>query len=216
MNSSVAPRVRLVCRFVRVWSSYATEARGNRPTAGFSARHVSNCADCQRYFAAADQLDAQLRRGSVRMTHSVPSDLEARIFGAIEPTLSTARTRRHPSRPRLVWLAVAASSVAAAVVFVQLREPQIPAVDHLVNETALTKEPAAKTDPGSAREELPAPIWSSLIPRVATLTEENPLRREMDAVESDARSALRFLARNFLPTSVAPGTVPAGGSRSSS
>jgi hypothetical protein len=33
----------------------------------------------------------------------------------------------------------------------------------------------------------------------ATLKEQNPLQREADAVYSDSRSVLRFLAVNFLP-----------------
>jgi hypothetical protein len=179
---------------------------------------VANCADCQRYFAAADQFDAQLRRGSLRTpAHAVPADLEARIFRAIEPTFSSARSLRRSSRPRLFWFAVAAaSSVAAAVLVIQLREPETPATVNLANENAATKKLPGNTDPSSPLEPLPAPVWSSLIPSVATLTEENPLRREIDAVESDTRSALRFLARNFLPSSVEIGAAPASDSRSSS
>jgi hypothetical protein len=177
---------------------------------------VANCAGCQRYFAAADQLDAQLRRGSLRTAHAVPADLEARICRAIEPTVSASRRHARHSGPRLVWLGVAASSVVAAVIVVQLHQPVTRGTDSLVIETKVKEEPATKGVSGSSFEPLSIPAWSTLLPNVATLTEENPLRREIDAVESDTRAALRFLARNFLPTSAEAGVVPAGVSRSSS
>jgi hypothetical protein len=46
---------------------------------------------------------------------------------------------------------------------------------------------------------LPTRLWTSLKPQATTLMQNDPLRSEATALYSDARSAVGFLAFNFLP-----------------
>jgi hypothetical protein len=213
MNSSAEPRVPLFCRFIRTRSSYASETPDSRPATGIAARHVARCARCQQYFAEADQFDQQLRRASLRHPVVVPAELEGRIFRAIEPAITPYRRRR--SRSPWIWLAVTASGVAAVVAVIQLREQQGPATNVIATEISARPQAKLHADPATPVEPLPVPVWSSFVPSVATLREENPLQREIAAVQSDTRSALRFLARNFLPDDM-QAMVEAGDSSGSS
>jgi hypothetical protein len=43
-------------------------------------------------------------------------------------------------------------------------------------------------------------LLASVEPTAKTLAEQNPLTQELDSVQADARSALGFLALNFLPS----------------
>jgi hypothetical protein len=62
-------------------------------------------------------------------------------------------------------------------------------------------------------------LWqNSVVPKAQTLVVDNPLQHELDSVYSDTRSALNFLALNFLPTTPATPTlqpVGAGAARRS-
>lgn len=195
MNSHAFSRTRLTCRLVRIWSS------SDAPTSGWGARHVAGCPDCQNYFAAAGELDLQLMQQARRATPAMPAGLEQRLFAAIEPTLAHRRSR--PVRPRgLVFAASGAVAVAAMVLGVwQLRGPQPVGDTEVVQQQgngAEAVEPDARALAIFSR--LPDNLWSAVGPRAETLTEDNPLQRELAAMQADTRSALRFLAKNFLPT----------------
>ena len=51
-------------------------------------------------------------------------------------------------------------------------------------------------------------LVETVIPTAGEFAANNPLQREFDAIYSDARSVVGFLAMNFLPNSPA-GTTPA-------
>jgi hypothetical protein len=57
-----------------------------------------------------------------------------------------------------------------------------------------------------ARAPVAGGLWSEIKPAAGALLAADPLQQEADAVVADARSALGFLALNFLPAGV---TVPA-------
>jgi hypothetical protein len=209
MNSSPSRGVPLVCRFVRVWSAYASDAPASRPTSGVAARHVAQCAECRRYFAAADQLDRELVRDAQRAPR-VPAGMEERIFQAVKPSLVSARK---PAR-RVGWgvIAVAVSGVAAVAVFNLFWTPEPIGADAPEQKTmASTSEPAIAPLQSVAETNL----WTSLLPTASVIGEENPLQQEIVAVQSDGRAALRFLARNFLPTN-SVGGAPEASQRTSS
>ena len=46
----------------------------------------------------------------------------------------------------------------------------------------------------------PKHIWNSLMTGSDALVEKNPVQDEVDAVYSDTKSAIRFLAMNFIPS----------------
>ncbi|MEO6244258.1 MAG: hypothetical protein ABIQ12_02375, partial [Opitutaceae bacterium] len=52
-------------------------------------------------------------------------------------------------------------------------------------------------------------LVETVIPTAGEFAANNPLRQEFDAIYSDARSAVGFLALNFLPESAARKVSPA-------
>jgi hypothetical protein len=50
---------------------------------------------------------------------------------------------------------------------------------------------------------VPADLLAQVQPKAEELLQQNPLKLEADAIASDARKAVGFLARNFLPAAAA-------------
>jgi hypothetical protein len=48
---------------------------------------------------------------------------------------------------------------------------------------------------------VPTELFDEMQPKAMAVLEQDPLQNEVDAMKSDARSAVRFLAKNFLPGS---------------
>jgi hypothetical protein len=195
MNSRAPSRARLVCRIVRVWSG-----AGDTSPDGWGGRHVATCADCQGYFVAVRDLERDLQRAGGRPAEPAPAGLEQRLFAAIEPAVAR-RDVRSAWRRSVALVAAGVAVIVAAVVGVghfetASRPDEAMAVERSVPETALPSEATAL----AAIARLPDNLWTAVGPRAETLTQGNPLQREIAAVQADTRSALRFLARNFLPT----------------
>lgn len=181
MSSPKSNRVPLVCRWTRFRA-----ALSDNPT--FTARgHCTTCADCGNFFAASDQLETSLRRQAV-MTTPVPATLERRILNVVQP--SPREERRHPRQ--FAWALGGLTAAAVAAVSVMRIQPVPP---------AQTPEPAASIDDVLiVAQELPKQWFATLQPNAVKLLETNPLQQEIASVSSDARSALSFLALNFLPS----------------
>lgn len=179
------PRPRLHCRLVRLWS-----------TSGQSSRHAESCADCRQYFRASAQLESALRRDAVRFAPPAPAGLERGIMRVIRNSSPAPA----PSRSRLGWFAgggvAVAGVVALAVILLQQPLPIKPA-------SVATKAPVVITNVPD--ESISNQLWNAVVPRAGTLVADNPLQNELDSVYSDARSALDFLALNFLPSSAGVG-----------
>ncbi len=174
--------LRWSCRFVRTWKSLA----GDATNIGLGSGHIAKCPDCQRYFAAADQLTSALRRDAVAERHAAPAGFDLRVLQAIHHEAAPRRRERHVGR-----LAFAVAGVAAAVVLalVPLRQPPRQTASVVaVNSAALAPQLDA------AMNALPA-----LDASVASVLKKEPLQQEVQSVYADARSAVRFLALNFLP-----------------
>ena len=181
MSSPKSNRRPLVCRWTRFRA-----ALSDNPT--FTARgHCTTCADCRDFFAATDQLETSLRRQAI-LTAPAPATLERRIMNAVQH--SPREERRRPRQ--FSWVLGGLTAAAAAAVIVIRIQPIRP---------AQTPEPAASIDDVLiVAQELPKQWFATLQPNAVKLLETNPLQQEIASVSSDARSALSFLALNFLPS----------------
>ena len=168
------------CQLVRTWSALT-----DRPPlgGGFGSSHIANCADCQRHFSAADSLDAALRHEASAQRRQPSAWLEQRIMQEIGQ--STPPPRREGS-----WTGFAAfAGVAAAVALVSVVYFRATPSDS--KPKIATMHTHMPTSPLTALAELSTPVASAL--------KRDPLQAEADSVYADARSAVRFLAVNFLP-----------------
>lgn len=182
-------RPRLTCRVVRAWCVVS----GNR------ARHLAACADCQAHFAANAAWEEALRHDARRARETSPAasaTLERRILQAAKNA-----AKRKPARP-FTWhrgLAIASMSAAAAAaaiaISVSLQRPSAPPVDSHPPGTAA--DAALIVD---AVENISNQFVDEVLPSAGALVAQNPLQQEIGAVYSDLRSAIDFLALNFLPS----------------
>lgn len=183
MKNTSSSRPRFVCRIVRQWSAVA---------AGGGARHAESCADCQAYFESAAALDSAFRREAGAWAQAMPEPsvgFEHRLLRAVAQPAVSAATKR-PWVGYGAWAATAAFAVAVAFVF--FRPSSGPT-------RASNQENAAMLV--SAVESVSRGLMETVIPTTGALVARNPMQREFDAIYSDARSALGFLALNFLPAS---------------
>jgi hypothetical protein len=113
--------------------------------------------------------------------------LERSILRAVRET----KISPSPSRSwALAWTAGAvAATVILAGVFIQRASLSRP-------HDATRAETVAIVD---AVEDLSAEVSRTLIPSAGAAAANNPLQQELGSVYADARSALNFLALNFLP-----------------
>ena len=127
-----------------------------------------------------------------------PEGLEQRISAAVWREREVARdsTRVEPRRrsfrffsPALAGLVTSACAIALMVLW-QERRSEDAARHEDIRYLVTTVEA------------LPARIATVDLRTPETLTVSSPLGREIDSVRADARSALGFLAANFLPSSV--------------
>ena len=194
MNSLSASRVRFACRVARLRAALTHPARSS---------HVASCPACQRYLAASAELDQQLMAQARQQPAEAPAGLDDRIFQAIQPTLRSRRQRRAPN----AWWAIGLAGMAAAIALVVvLSRPPAPSSAPAIAAVAqpVTPENLVATAPAQPVlvDRWSDRLWSALATDTPEATSENPLQREIAAVQADTRSALRFLARNFLPESL--------------
>jgi predicted anti-sigma-YlaC factor YlaD len=181
-TSVVTDSPTLACRLVRTGRAlFSADAAADE---GFGARHLASCPDCQAFFGAVDELEFSLRREAATGRAPVPRGLDERIIQAVHASRAP-RPRKNLALPFLSFASVAAA-VALTVAYVQ----------RSAGPGAASSRPAAI----AGANVLPADLWTTL-PSAATaaLQRENPLQNEANAVYADAKSALQFLALNFLP-----------------
>jgi anti-sigma factor RsiW len=179
MKTSTSPR--LTCRLVRGWVSVCGSASAGAPR-GLGAGHVATCPDCQHFFRACDELDLALKRDAARHAPVPPAGLEQRIMRAVN------QSAPEPRAPRYVPLALAGAVACAALAVLVFQQRSSP------TNVTVPDVPALAANQ----------VWTSLKPSADALLAGDPLQREVDAVVSDARSAVRFLQRNFLPSAPEP------------
>jgi hypothetical protein len=185
---------RIYCRIIRFLS-----AMGFRLTSADS--HTETCQSCRAWFAAGESLDTELRREARSHFQSMPDGLEDRVFDSID--IPNQSAGREFGGTRMVLFSLAGVAAACAVAFVLLRGPATSL------DLAEIETPAAGVERSSefititsiaAIDAVPRGMRNLVDSSPATLKEQNPLQREADAVYSDSRSVLRFLAVNFLPS----------------
>lgn len=203
MNSVSRSRVRPGCRLVRRWCALVGEA---------APRHAVSCADCRRYFQAGDALETSLRREAAPWAEAAPepsADFEQRLLRSIrEETAAPTPGLSRPitSSPWRSWMASGAALAACAVIVgVGYFRPGPAGVSR--GESSGAADAAVVLD---AVRTLSDGWVDTVIPSAGALVTDNPLQREMDSIYADARSALGFLAWNFLPSAAATRDVPSG------
>lgn len=194
-TTSSIPRPRWVCRVARLGCTVF--ARGP------FAAHAESCADCRRYFARVDDLESALRRDAVRTRTETPIGLESRILQALAAETAAPRRGAEP-RARLPLLAVVGGALAALAVGVfVLRDGGAPKPGTNViggNNTGNNAESVESRIALDLLRVVSAQLRDEVVAPTQTLIVDNALKQELGSVYADARSALGFLALNFLPT----------------
>jgi hypothetical protein len=209
MKNLTLPQPRFTCRLARgALAIFGDTANGPVPR-GPGAAHVAACADCQRFFAAGDELDRALRCDAAAEWHESPADLGASILRAVRQSTPPPRPRVHYG----LWLSFAGASAAVALAFLVYQRPPpiapaLPPTPVAPTVTTSTSDPAIFAAARQLIAAVPTDLLDEMRPRAEALLAQDPLQNEVEAMESDARSAVRFLALNFLPT---PLDQPASG-----
>lgn len=182
-------RPRLACRVIRQWCVVSE----GRPA------HARSCPSCQVYFEAADRLESALRSAATHdHSEALPSspEFERALLRATRASTSMPeRLSRAPSRTWAVGGLSAVAAIVAIALFVNVDQPSAPPVR--VVSTSSAEEAAVILN---TVESLSNGLVASVIPSAGHFVAENPLQQELGYVYSDVRSALDFLALNFLPT----------------
>ena len=183
MKNNPTPAPRLTCRLARGAIAIFGDTTAGEPRGPGSA-HANACADCREYFAACDSLESSLRRDATRDWHEAPAGLEQNILRAVRQAAPA------PRRTRPVWLALAGAAACALAAVVFFQDGFSPA-----------RPPVTDVKPAEVVVAVsPQQIWNNLKPSANAVLAADPLQKEAAAVAADARTALNFLAQNFLPT----------------
>lgn len=156
-------------------------------------RHLETCASCREFYARQRAVAGMLQR-PVADEEPYPDGLNASIMRAIdEPDDSAAYAapRRRQFSPWLPPLAFASVALLAALYLV-VRQPD-------------PEEPVlASSEPAAIEEVVVQETAPSEYIRSWSIAINQPLDNELESVVADARSAVQFLAFNFLPEKTEP------------
>jgi len=184
---SSTAKTRFICRVVRLKLALVGEAA--EPTG-----HVKNCPDCQAYFHTSVLLENTLRRTAPVEKQPTPDNLAATIIRAVHQSTPLPRRSHVPA-----WAALAgAAAVVTLSFFTANRSVSIrPAPSQ--NQPNPEIRPADIAKMVTSADQLRIRLLDSVEPAAEKLTTENPLTQELNSARADARSALGFIALNFLP-----------------
>ncbi len=196
MNTSPSStRPALSCQLARTWHALFG---GDRASA---SGHIARCSACQEHFAREDAFSLGLGRDA-RRVHATPrAGFEQSIFNAVQRSARIAPVPTVSPFARFSFVSLTATAACAAIAFVALRDSDVgPA-------TPRTADGDLATAAVTALETSAAKLFAQVEPRADALLQKDPVRTQVDAFSADARTAVRFLALNFLPsTPVASGT----------
>jgi hypothetical protein len=142
----------------------------------------------------AKQLEGELRRQAQGIKADAPPGMEHRIAAAVRGAAAeNGSSQSAPAfwLPRLTIAGAFGLALAAAVV--AYRRAATPAA----GSAALQADSQVLAQ---AVKTAPRQLWAVVQPRAETVVQAEPLHREAAALQADARSAIGFLAYNFLPT----------------
>ena len=200
MKKSTVEQPRFTCRVVRGWMAIFGDDAGGIPR-GPGSGHVGSCPDCQAFFGACDQLELALKRDAARGWRDAPAGLEQEIIRAVNRSVP-APARRETRGAWLSFAGAAACAVVAALVYQQRPVPAAPPARPPAQAvaSATETEPAMLTVARQIIAAVPTDLFVQMKPQAQALLQQDPYSDEVEAVKSDARTVVRFLARNFLPT----------------
>jgi hypothetical protein len=173
---------RFVCRVTRGWiSTFGSAGAAER------SGHVAGCEDCQAFFAADDELERMLRREAVSARAQPSPMLEQKILHAVRRSTAPA-----PRRSPAPWLSFAGAAAAVALGVVVVRN------SGSVSSDKSFVAPTAQELTQFFGDAIPDNLFTEMRPQAEAILNQNPLQNELDAVTANARTAVRFLAKNFL------------------
>lgn len=190
MNTSANESPRLICRVVRWWATL-TESSAPAPRSEPTAGHRAHCPACRAYFQSTAALETQLRQAARTQISAAPTGLEQRIVDAVRLAQVPARA---PQRRAVPLWAAGLTTAAAAVALVVVLNRESPRAS-----TSAEIAPVEIDALFTAVTTFPQQLNKVFVPADSQLVERDPLSQELDNVKADARSALSFLAENFLP-----------------
>ena len=205
MKNSPTDQPRFTCRLVRGGLSIFGDTSGPVPR-GPGAAHVAACADCQQFFGACDDLAVALKRDAAREWREAPASLEQNIMRGVK---LSSRAAAPVARGTWVSFAAAAACAVAVVLVYQARMPSgstLPATG--TNVASPSIDPGALAAAQEIIAAVPGDLFAQMQPKAQEILQQDPMQQEVDAIASDARKAVAFLARNFLPN---PTGQPASG-----
>jgi len=142
-----------------------------------------------------DPIESQLRRDARQMAAPAPLGMEGRIAHAVARAGRGTTPDRRPIFGWVLGLGATAGAVAAIVLTLHVDwKPSGGPASVLGTEDRATSASLAE-----AVQTMPAQIWESVQPKAQAALQNDPLQKEATALYADARSALGFLAYNFLP-----------------
>ncbi len=204
---------RLTCRVARTALAILGDTTGATPR-GPGASHVAACADCQAFFSAADELGLALTRAAAHAWHEAPANLEQDILRAVRQDVAeTSRLSSDSGKsaaPRVAVWSLTAAVACATLAVVALQDRFVSARSTTVTATATTPTtaPAVAADNNPSVFDLasrlvaavPTDLFDEVSPKALAVWRQDTLQDEFEAVKADARTAVRILAMNFLPT----------------
>ena len=184
---------RIVCRLARFREAVLGRGAGS---------HLAGCPDCQAYFRAEARMVESLR-GAVpqRGPAEATEDLAERIVRAVREAAPAPRPSRRPS----VLVASAAAAAVFVVAFALVRFQPVPSAQRGVVADVDVSQLLYGVDA------LRLQLMKNVGPSAKRIAADNPLAKEMASVEKDARSAVNFLAMNFIPMDSPGAQMPGNG-----
>ena len=197
MKNPTITQPRFTCRLVRGCLAVFGDTATGVPR-GPGATHVAACADCQQFFATCDELERALKVDATRQWHDAPAGLEQNIIRAVHLSVSPVA----PRNTRVAWMSLAAAAACALVAVLVYQQRTAPGVSATTVRKDLAVSGVDSATLAAAREiiaTVPGDLLAQMQPQAQAILQQNPLQNEVEAMKSDARSAVRFLALNFLP-----------------
>jgi hypothetical protein len=150
-----------------------------------------------------DPIESRLRRDAQRVEAAAPGGMEQRIRQAIA---RSERVTAGERRAGWAWILTLTGGLGiAAGLLLVLRPDGLRSTRPVLG--LGPDERAVSASLAQAVQAIPAQIWKDVQPAAQSALRQEPVQAEVTALYSDARSALGFLAYNFLPG--AAGTAPA-------
>ncbi len=151
--------------------------------------HLEGCPSCRRYYEQQREV-AELLQRPVDEKIEFPAGLNASIMRAIRQESQPQQTRSGRIRNLSPWLApVALASFALVAALILLLRNPTPDRPFIAAGASDSPELAVASSDPAPSDYLRS--WSAAI--------DQPLDHELESVVADARTAVRFLAINFLP-----------------